>query len=157
MRIFKSDKRFHSVLDITADDIKAAGAKVVLLDADNTLSFHNSKKPYPGVEKWIEEIRENGIEPVIISNNSEARIKPFAEKLGVPFVAKSKKPLSKGFGEGCKMFGISPKEAVVIGDQVFTDVVGGNLFGAKVFMTEPLGPETDFFIKIKRIFEKPLR
>ena len=157
MSILKADYRFEKITDITAADLKKAGAKLVLLDADNTLSLHGSQEPFSGVSEWIEEIKKEGFQLVIISNNSESRIKPFAEKLGLPFVFKSAKPLSKGFKKATEKFGFEPKETAVIGDQIFTDVVGGKLFGAKVFLTEPLGPETDFFIKIKRKFEKFIR
>ena len=157
MSIFKADYRFDKITDITAADLKNAGAKLLLLDADNTLSFHGSQEPFPGVSEWLEEIRKEGFVLVIISNNSESRIRPFAEKLGLPFVFKSAKPISKGFKTACEKFGFKPEETAVIGDQIFTDVLGGKLFGAKVFLTEPLGPETDFFIKIKRKFEKFIR
>ena len=157
MSVLKPQYRFNCILDITAEDLKSAGAKIVLLDADNTLSLHGSDKPLDGVLEWISEIKKSGINLVIVSNNSESRIKPFAEKLGLPFVFKSAKPLSKGFKKASEKFGFEPKETAVIGDQIFTDVLGGKLFGAKVFLTEPLGPETDFFIKIKRKFEKFIR
>ena len=157
MSIFKADYRFDKITDITAADLKNAGAKLILLDADNTLSFHGSQEPFPGVLEWLEEIKKEGFVPVIISNNSESRIRPFAEKLGLPFVFKSAKPLPKGFKKATEKFGFKRKETAVIGDQIFTDVLGGKLFGAKVFLTEPLGPETDFFIKIKRKFEKFIR
>ena len=130
MSFLKADYRFKKITDITAADLKKAGAKLVLLDADNTLSFHGSQKPYPGVPEWIEEIKKEGFVLVIISNNSESRIRPFAEKLGLPFVFKSAKPLSKGFKTACEKFGFEPKETAVIGDQVFTDVLGGKLFGS---------------------------
>ena len=157
LSILKADYRFEKITDITAADLKEAGTKLVLLDADNTLSLHGSQEPFFGVSEWIKEIKKEGFVLVIISNNSESRIKPFAEKLGLPFVFKSAKPLSKGFKKATEKFGFEPKETAVIGDQVFTDVLGGKLFGAKVFLTEPLGPETDFFIKIKRKFEKFIR
>ncbi len=155
--VLKADYRFDKITDITAADLKNAGAKLVLLDADNTLSLHGSQEPACGVPEWIEEIKNEGFSLVIISNNSESRIKPFAEKLGLPFVFKSAKPLPKGFKKASEKFGFKPEETAVIGDQIFTDVLGGKLFGAKVFLTEPLGPETDFFIKIKRKFEKFIR
>ncbi len=157
MSLLKPDYRYEKVTDITAADLKKAGAKIVLLDADNTLSLHGSEIPFEGVSEWIEEIRQSGIKIVIISNNNRERIEPFAKKLGLPFVCKSAKPLSKGFEKACRKFGFGPSEAAVIGDQIFTDVLGGKLFGAKVFLTEPLGPETDTFIKIKRKFEKFIR
>lgn len=154
MSLLKPQYRFRNVMQITPDDIKKSGAKAVLIDADNTLAFHDSQQPYPGVVNWIKEIIAAGIPMIIISNNNAERVRPFAEKLGLPFAEKSAKPLPKGFVKACKRLGVSPKETAVIGDQIFTDVLGGNLIGAKVFLTEPLGPETDGFIKFKRHLEK---
>lgn len=141
-------------MQIKPEDIKNSGAKAVLIDADNTLAFHDSQQPYPGVTGWIKNIIAAGIPMIIISNNSAERVRPFAESLGLPFIEKSAKPLPKGFRRACERLGVSPRETAVIGDQIFTDVVGGNLIGAKVFLTEPLGPETDGFIKFKRHLEK---
>lgn len=157
LSLLKPDYRFNCILDIAPEDIERTGAKVVLLDTDNTLALHGSQEVLSGVTEWIAKIREKGIEPIILSNNSKERIEPFAKKLGIPFVYKSAKPLSKGFHIACEKFGVKSSETAIIGDQLFTDVLGGRLFGSKVFLTEPLGPETDFFIKIKRIFEKPFR
>lgn len=156
MKLLTPQFRFNTVLEISPEFIKNSGAKVVFADADNTLSFHGSQEPFPGVAEWIKELAGNGIPLVIISNNKKERIAPFAEKLGVPYIENSAKPLKRGFLRAAKKFGIEPSEAAVIGDQLFTDVLGGNLIGAKVFLTEPLGPDTDRFIKIKRRLEKIL-
>lgn len=141
-------------MKITPDDIKKSGAAAVLIDADNTLAFHGSQEPYPGVVGWIKTVIAAGIPMIIISNNNAERVRPFAERLGLPFIEKSAKPLPKGFLKACERLGVPPKKTAVIGDQIFTDVLGGNLIGAKVFLTEPLGPETDSFIKFKRHLEK---
>lgn len=157
MSLLKPNYRFNCILDITPEDIKKSGARFVLLDTDNTLALHGSQKPMEGVAEWISKMRKNGIEPIILSNNSKERIEPFAKKLGVPYVYKSAKPLKKGFKIACKKLCAKPEETAVIGDQLFTDVLGGNLFGSKVFLTEPIGPETDPFIKFKRKIEKYFR
>ena len=157
LSVLKPDYRFNCILDITPEDITKAGARFVLLDTDNTLALHGSQEPIPGIGEWIGTMRKNGIEPIILSNNSRERIEPFAKKLGIPYVYKSAKPLKKGFAIACKKLGADPKETAVIGDQIFTDVMGGKIFGSKVFLTEPLGPETNNFIKFKRIIEKFVR
>lgn len=157
MSIFKPRCRFVNILGITPEDIKNSGARAALVDADNTLSLHGSQEPYPGVPEWIRKTVGSGIPVIIISNNNRERIAPFAERLGVPYIEKSAKPLPNGFLRACRRLGIKPKEAAVIGDQIFTDVVGGNLIGATVFLTAPLGPDTDKFIKAKRRLEKFVR
>ena len=156
MSILKADYRFEKITDITAADLKEAGTKLVLLDADNTLSLHGSQEPFFGVSEWIKEIKKEGFVLVIISNNSESRIKPFAEKLGLPFVFKSAKPLSKGFKKATEKFGFEPKETAIIGDQVFTDVWGAKRAGCLAILTKPLHKGGEgFFIALKRLFEKP--
>ena len=157
MALLKARFRFQNVLAITPEFLRNAGARAILIDADNTLSFHGSQEPYPGVAEWLRKIVGNGIPAVIISNNERERIEPFARKLGLPFVEKSKKPLPVGFRKACRKLGVPPSETAVIGDQIFTDVLGGNLIGATVILTEPLGPDTDKFIKAKRHFEKWIR
>ncbi len=154
MPLLKPQYCFQNVMKITPDDIKKSGAAAVLIDADNTLAFHGSQEPYPGVVSWIKTVIAAGIPMIIISNNNAERVRPFAERLGLPFIEKSAKPLPKGFLKACERLGVPPKKTAVIGDQIFTDVLGGNLIGAKVFLTEPLGPETDSFIKFKRHLEK---
>ncbi len=157
MQLLKPTYRFESVLDITPEDIKNSGAEIILLDADNTISLHGSQTPLEGVTEWIALMKSEGINLIIISNNSKERIEPFANSLGLPFVYKGAKPLKKGFLLGCKKLGGRPEKAAVIGDQLFTDVLGGNLVGAKTFLTEPIGPDTDPFIKFKRKLEKFFR
>lgn len=157
MQLLKPNYRFKSVLDITPADIKNSGAKIVLLDADNTLSLHGSQTPIEGVSDWISAMKSEGIGLIIISNNKKERIEPFASSLGLPFVYKGAKPLKKGFLKGCKSLGETPKKSAVIGDQLFTDVLGGNLIGAVTFLTEPIGEDTDRFIKFKRKLEKFFR
>lgn len=155
--LLKARYRYNTAMDITPEDIKSAGVKAILIDADNTLSFHNSKEPYPGVTEWIGKIQRSGIPIVIISNNKKERIAPFAERLGLSYVENGAKPLPNGLLRACRRLGIKPSEAAVIGDQVFTDVLGGNLIKAKVFLTEPLGEDTNKFIKFKRKLEKFVR
>ena len=157
MSILKPDFRFERITDIKAEILLEYNIKIVLLDADNTLSLHGSPKAFEGVPEWLEEIKKCGIVPVIISNNCEDRIEPFAKELGLDHISKSAKPLSKGFKAALEKYGFEPKDSAVIGDQFFTDVLGGKLLGAKVFWTEPLGPETEKFLRLKRFFEKPFR
>ena len=156
MPLLKPQYRFHNVMEITPEDIKNSGATAVLIDADNTLALHNSQQPYPGVSSWIKTVIASGIPMIIISNNSAERVRPFAEKLGLPFVEKSAKPLPKGFLRACKRLGVKPAKAAVIGDQIFTDVLGGNLVGVKTVLLTPIKLEDGLSFKIRRNLEKKI-
>lgn len=157
MPLFKPQYRFGRAMDITPDDLEKIGARAVLLDIDNTLAFHGDSTPYPGAAEWVSEISGRGIPVILISNNGPERVAPFAEKLGVAYEANAAKPLTCGMKRALKKAGVEPKDAAVVGDQIFTDVLGGNLLGGKVILTEPLGPETVPFIKFKRKIEKFIR
>lgn len=126
-----------------------------MLDVDNTLTLHDDPTPDPDIARWLEEMRAAGIPMVIVSNNSEERVAPFAKILGLPFVADGEKPKTGGMERAAKVLGgLRPEEMAVIGDQIFTDVWGGNRFGAVTILVAPLGPEIVPFIKFKRVLEK---
>ena len=103
----------------------------------------------------LDGMRQAGVGMMIVSNNTEERVRPFAEILGLPYVADGKKPGTDGMRRAAEQLGgLRPEETAVIGDQIFTDVWGGNRFGALTIMVAPLGPETVPFIKLKRVVEK---
>lgn len=155
--ILSPQYRFNRAMDIKPGFLRKIRAKAVLLDIDNTLALHGSQTPYPGAAEWVRLITGSGIPVMVISNNTPERVKPFADLLGVPYEANAMKPLHRGMIRACRKLGVKPSQTAVVGDQIFTDVLGGNALGAKVILTEPLGPETDDFIKFKRKIEKYIR
>jgi HAD superfamily phosphatase (TIGR01668 family) len=147
---------FESVWDIEASFFKENGIKAVLLDIDNTLSTHNAKTPFPPVQDWIEAMKSAGLKLILVSNNHPPRITPFAEKIGLPFVAEAKKPLPVGYDKALKRLGLRKSEVCAIGDQIFTDIIGANLFGIKSVFVFPKEPEKSLPFRIKRAIERPL-
>ena len=125
--MFRITAALRSVCDITPTMLQHFGIRGLLLDLDNTLTTHDNPRPAEGVLDWIAVMKENGIAMCIVSNNHPPRVKPFADLLGLPFVCEGKKPLSKGFREARTVMGLPWKELAVVGDQIFTDVLGANL------------------------------
>lgn len=156
MSVFYPSKMFRSVSDISPEQLKALGISALILDVDNTLTTHNNPVPDTEVLKWLEVMREHGIRLVIASNNSGARIGAFAEKLGLDYVARAAKPLPIGFWRVARRMGLSAKSFGVVGDQIFTDTLGGNLFGAKTFLVRPMQPEKGPLFRLKRKIEVPI-
>lgn len=151
---------FHPFLlkkDITAVSVgmlQELGIKAVLLDVDNTLTAHNSQGLRAEISAWLADVQAAGIIPVIVSNGKAERVRPFAEKLGLPFTASAAKPLPCGFLRAKKQLGLSKKACMVIGDQIFTDVLGGKFAGMRVIQTLPLDTASDTgFIRFKRKLE----
>jgi HAD superfamily phosphatase (TIGR01668 family) len=147
---------FESVWDIEASFFIENGIKGVLLDIDNTLSTHNAKTPFPPVKGWIEAMKGAGLTLLLVSNNHPPRIAPFAGKIGLPFVSDAKKPLSVGYKKALIQLKMKKSEVCAVGDQIFTDIIGANLFGIKSVFVFPKEPEKSLPFRFKRAIERPL-
>ncbi len=154
MAIFKPDYIFEKTTKITPQFLAEKGIKNLLLDVDNTLTTHDNPEPSPGIEEWLDTMRENGINMMIISNNNKARVAPFAARLGLQFSSMSCKPLPIGYARGLKLLGGNRKNTAIVGDQIFTDVMGGNIMGMPALMVLPIQAEESAGFKLKRKIEK---
>jgi HAD superfamily phosphatase (TIGR01668 family) len=146
---------FESAWDITVSYLSKNGIKALLLDTDNTLSAHSAADPFPEVMPWLEGLHAAGIPVILVSNNHEPRIKPFAERLGLPYVFEAKKPLWFGMSRALKTLRLHKREAAMVGDQIFTDILGANLFGIRSIFVFPKVPETSLPFRFKRMCERP--
>ena len=154
MGLFNPYCIFERTAKITPEFLKEQGITNLLLDVDNTLTTHDNPEPSPGIPEWIATMKENGIGMVIISNNNKERVEPFAAKLGLPFTSMSCKPLPYGYIKGMKILGSNRKNTAMVGDQIFTDVMGANLTGMKSFMVLAILAEDSAGFKFKRKIEK---
>lgn len=153
--MFRITIALKSICDLSPALLRKYGIKGLLLDLDNTLTTHDNPKPADGVMEWIELMKASGIQMCIVSNNHPPRVKPFADMLGLQFVSEGKKPLSKGFREAKGRMGLEWNELAVVGDQIFTDVLGANLKRLKCVFVFPIEHETTRFFRFKRRMEIP--
>lgn len=155
--LFKADFAFRRVADITPSFLKKYDIRGLLLDLDNTLTTHDNPRPAEGVLDWISKIKAVGVKMVIVSNNHPPRVKPFADKLGLEYICEGKKPLASGFNRAQKLMNIPFAHLAVVGDQIFTDILGANLKRIKGIFVCPIELEgkNQKFIRFKRILEKP--
>lgn len=145
------------ITDVTVEDLRRMGARAVLLDVDNTLTTHDAPDLEDAVELWLQEMQAEGFSLVIVSNNRAERVEPFAETIGLPFVACARKPLPYGYRAAASLLQIPKRECIAIGDQIFTDVLGANLARINSILLEPIQPEvTQKFIVFKRKIERIL-
>lgn len=145
------------VTDISLGLLHELGTDAILLDVDNTLAPPASKTPYEGVQGWIDMVKESGIHIVICSNNYKKRIKPFADSLGLDCVAMSLKPFPFGFNRAKRKLREKPSSVLVVGDQIYTDVLGANLAGMKSVLLLPRSEEHGWSIWLRRKMEKNKR
>ncbi|WP_040197491.1 YqeG family HAD IIIA-type phosphatase [Candidatus Soleaferrea massiliensis] len=148
------DCRLDKIYEIDRKLMEKLGIRALILDIDNTLTTHGNPVPAEGVTQWIERMRKQDVPMVIVSNNSHHRVKPFADALGLGFIAGGKKPLRSGLRLACEQMGVRPQETGVVGDQLFTDILGGNRMGMKTILVTPFELETGRFFRIKRGIER---
>lgn len=153
--IFRATTAVRSVCSITPQMLRSMGVEGLLLDIDNTLTTHDNPVPAEGVMEWIGRMKAAGIQMRLVSNNHPPRVEPFAELLGIPCVCDSKKPLSSGFSRAMASMGLPKDRLCVIGDQIYTDILGANWFGVKSIYVPPMELEKTAFFKFKRTMEKP--
>ncbi len=154
MALFKPKMRIGKMIDITPEMLDSVGIRALLLDIDNTMTTHNNPLPAEGVQEWIDRMKSLGYKLIVVSNNNGRRVRLFSQLVGLEFEGSAKKPLPVGFRRACKRLGVTPKQAAVVGDQIFTDIMGGNLLGAYTVMTEVYEPESRAFFKFKRACER---
>lgn len=154
MSLFIPDYFYDKIWDIPLSFLNDNNVKCLLLDVDNTLTTHDNPNAHESAVKWLDSVSEAGIKSVIISNNIEPRVAPFAQNLGVQFVFNAQKPLSKGAKQAVKISGVNKENMLVIGDQIFTDVLFGKLSGVKTVLVTPMELEKTNFFRFKRWLEK---
>ncbi len=148
--LFKPHIWLNSVLDIDKDFLEKHGIEALVLDLDNTLSMHGHQEPEKGVMRWLEQMRELGIKMTVVSNNTVKRVRPLAQKLGLQFCANGCKPLTFGISRAIRAMGADKRHTAVVGDQIFTDIVGGNLKGVTTVLVEPFHLEDTWTFRLKR-------
>ncbi len=152
--MFFPKKKVHRVTDISVEYLRKQGIGGLILDIDNTLTTHDNPIPSDGVAHWLDTMRENDIKMIVLSNNHGPRVEPFAKILGLDYISEGKKPLTSGFKRCAKALSLQKQELCIIGDQIFTDVLGGNLYGCHSILVEPIQPESTRFFRFKRAMEK---
>lgn len=145
------------VTQITPKLLHSIGAKAVLLDVDNTLSPPESQVPFPGTIQWVQRMRSEGFQLIILSNNFRRRVAPFAAQYGLPYVSFALKPLPGGYLRALRRLHVCRQQAVVVGDQVYTDILGANLVGLKSILITPCVQEDSVSFLRRRHGEEAIR
>lgn len=154
MSIFTPNYIVDSVTDIDPNFLLEKGIKGIILDVDNTLTKCHSQDISKEISDWIFCVKSMSIKVMILSNNTYERISPLAKNLDIEFFAMGWKPMGRGFLNIKSQFCLKSSEIAVIGDQIYTDILGGNLKKMYTILVSPILRENGVFSKIKRKFEK---
>lgn len=153
-RLFCPHMSVKSPYDIDLDELQKKGIRGIILDLDNTIVAWDSYDIGRDMADWLKGVVAKGFKVSIVSNNNHARVSRMAISLGIPFVSRALKPIKRGFRKALAQMGIKPQEAAVIGDQLLTDVFGGNRLGLVTIWVQPLSAREFIFTKVHRRVEK---
>lgn len=146
-----------NIFDVPVSFFKEHNIKIILSDLDNTLDSYKILNPSPRVIELKKKLDENNIELILISNNKEKRIKPYATVLGVKYLYSSGKPFGGKINNFIKKNGYCKDNILMVGDQLMTDVLASKRVNVKMLLTEPIVKEDQPCTRINRIRDKIVR
>ena len=157
MKCFIPDYYAKDIFSLPLSFYEAHHIRFVLCDLDNTLDSYRAYHPSLRVKEWKDALEKAGIQILIISNNHGPRVKQYAEELGVDFSYSTRKPFSSRLLAFLKKNGIFKEEAVLIGDQLLTDVACGKKCKILTVLTDPLVKEDQWTTRFNRLIDRPMR
>lgn len=143
-----------SLTEIDFEKLKALGIQGIIFDLDNTLVPWGSSEVSEIVSEWLLEVLKRGFQVAIVSNNWHSRVKRFANQFDIPFVSRAYKPAKVGIRRALSTLGLRPAQTALVGDQLFTDILGGNRLGLYTIWVKPLSEKEFVGTKIQRWLER---
>lgn len=161
-RGLKPDLKYDKIYDIDRDALRKNGIRGLFFDIDNTLEPYSTVSPSEKLSDWLNELIGEGFAVGILSNAKKERITGFVSgfpdgiREQVRFVYGAAKPSKKGFLKLCAQAGVEPGQAAMVGDQLYTDIWGGNRSGMTTILVTPIDPKIEpGFVRFKRLLERP--
>lgn len=151
---FLPNEHVKNIFHIKPEVLKEKGIKAIITDLDNTLVEWDRPNATPQLVQWFEDIKSHDIKVTIVSNNNERRVKAFADPLGIEFIFEARKPLTMAFKRAIKLMNVKKEETVVIGDQLLTDIFGGNRSGFYTILVIPVAQSDGFMTRFNRKIER---
>jgi len=144
LRIFYPKMYVPSILEITPEELHKQGITTLLLDLDNTIVPRHLDEFSEEIRLWLTSMQQKGFKLCIVSNNSSGRVSALARPLKIPWIVRALKPLRRAFTKAIQLVGSTPEETAVVGDQIFTDILGGNILGMFTILVVPM-PGAEFW------------
>ncbi len=153
-RYLQPDLYLTSIYRLPLSHLRDRGIKYLILDLDNTLVRWDSAQLPARLKEWVSRVRGAGFRMCIVTNNSGPRVTALAEAMGVPVLAAAAKPRRRAFRGAMDIMGARPAETAVVGDQLFTDVLGGKRLGLYAILVRPLAAREFVATRLMRRLER---
>lgn len=144
----------RTIFDIDLHRLKANGVRAVIVDLDNTLLPYEADDVSDAGRRWIDIVKSHGLLVCTVSNARKARVDKLSRQCDIPGVADGWKPSRRPFRRALDILKLPPKQIAMVGDQLFTDVLGGNRWGMYTILVNPLSDKelrtTQFVRRLER-------
>jgi len=137
-RWYEPFARAAKVQDISLAQLQKLEVRAVMLDLDDTLLPTGGSSITSDVVTWVRQLQAAGISVLLLSNGTPERVQRCAAQLHINSMALAGKPFAVAFWRGLQRLNCPAKHTVMIGDQLFTDVIGANLMNIKSILVCPL-------------------
>lgn len=143
-----------SITDLTAGFLKQRGISLLMLDFDNTIVPYTTDVPSADVDKWLVEMKEADISLCVVSNSRKGRVKEFCGRYSIDCITHARKPFPKGIRACITQYGYKPAACALVGDQIYTDILGANGCGAQSILVTAIDNH-NFWLKARHVLELP--
>lgn len=143
-----------ALTDLTVERLHRAGVTFLMLDFDNTIVPYTNDVPTPEMEAWLQAMQASDIGLCVVSNSHKTRVVKFCQARGIPCITHSKKPFSKGIFQCRDKFSLDLSHAALVGDQIYTDVLGANCAGAVSILVRPIHLH-NIWLRLRHVAELP--
>ena len=143
-----------SIFHIDLDKLREIGIEALIIDIDNTLVAWDKKTAPRSVIEWFAKLKEKGFRICLVSNNTEDRVVKFTENINIQAFHKARKPFRTTFIKAMDYLKSDKSNTAIIGDQIFTDVLGGNRTGIYTVLVVPIESKEYWWTEIVRNVER---
>ena len=145
-----------SIYTINYDILYNRGIRCLLIDLDNTIVPITMKKHNKKIKELFDDLKTKGFKIIIFSNSPKKRVKPFKDELDVDCCAIAMKPFKRKYMKILDEYKLNVTSVACIGDQLLTDIKGGNNVGITTILVNPIGTKERLTTRINRHFERKI-
>ena len=145
---------YPALTEIEPSRLASLGVRLLMLDFDNTIVPYTTNDPTDRMHEWLTKAGDSEIKICVVSNSKRGRVVEFCDKYGIDCITHAKKPFSRGIRECLQRYDMEPGKAALVGDQIYTDVLGANCAGVRSILI-PAIHNHNIWLKLRHVAEMP--
>jgi HAD superfamily phosphatase (TIGR01668 family) len=140
--------------DLTPQQLRSWEIQLLMMDFDNTIVPYTTSTPTEEMDRWLREMAASDIQLCVVSNSKKDRVKVFCGQYGIDCITHSRKPFRKGIRQCMNKYGFPPSHCALVGDQIFTDILGANGFNVTSILVDAIDNH-NIWLKLRHVAELP--